>query len=89
MRLFRSYLGVLAHITGGQPPRGTELVIIEYKNSVNSESRGVFIKDGLMVLVTVYHKNIRSSRKAKIIHRYLPREVGELMLYYLWLVVPF
>jgi superfamily II DNA helicase RecQ len=89
MCLFRSYLGVLAHMSAGQPPRGTELVTIEYKNSVESESRGVFIEDGLMVLVTVYHKNIGSSRKAKIIHRYLPREVGELMLYYLWLVMPF
>ncbi|KFZ23520.1 hypothetical protein V502_02001 [Pseudogymnoascus sp. VKM F-4520 (FW-2644)] len=25
----------------------------------------------------------------KIIHRYLPREVGELLVYYLWLVLPF
>jgi len=25
----------------------------------------------------------------KVIHRYLPREVGELLVYYIWLVLPF
>ena len=42
-----------------------------------------------MVFVTTYHKNYRSSGKMKIIHRYLPREVGEVLLRYLWLVLPF
>jgi hypothetical protein len=89
MRAFREHLAALVHMTGGQPARGTELVTVEYKNSVESELRGVFIKDGLMAFVTAYHKNIGATSKAKIIHRYLPREVGELVLYYLWLVVPF
>jgi len=42
-----------------------------------------------MVYVTRYHKGIGASGKAKIIHRYLPQEVGELLFYYLWLVIPF
>ena len=29
------------------------------------------------------------SSNVKIIHRYLPREVGELVVYYMWLVLPF
>ena len=43
----------------------------------------MFIEDGLMVYVTIYYKGIGASGKAKIIHRYLPREVGELFFYYL------
>ena len=89
MRLFREYLLVLAHIIGRQPARGMELVTVQYKNSANGESRGIFIEDGLMVYMTRYYKGYRASRKAKIIYRYLPQEVGELLFYYLQLVILF
>jgi len=89
MQLFLEHLLVLKHLTGGLPARGTELVTVQYINSPNSEGRGIFIEDGLMVSVTMYHKGIGASAKAKVIHRYLPREVGELLFYYLWLVLPF
>jgi hypothetical protein len=61
-------LAVLVHITGGGPPRGTELVSIKYKNSANGDSRGIFIKDGAVVFITKYHKNIRQTGKGKVIH---------------------
>ena len=80
---------VLVHMTGGLPARGAELVTIQFKNSANGESRGVFVEDGMMAAVTMYHKGIGANKKAKIIHRYLPREVGELVLYHMWLVMPF
>ena len=89
MQVFREHLLVLVHMTGGLPARGTEVVTVQYMNSPNGESRGIFIEDGLMVYVTMYHKGVGASAKAKIIHRYLPREVGELLFYYLWLVIPF
>lgn len=76
-------------MAGGQPARGTELVTVTYMNMPNGEGRGVFVEDGLMVYVTRYHKGIGASGKAKVIHRYLPQEVGELMFYYLWMVLPF
>ena len=44
---------------------------------------------GLLAIVTAYHKGFGLSSKTKVIHRYLPREVGELVFYYLWLVQPF
>jgi hypothetical protein len=43
----------------------------------------------LVVYVTAYHKNIGSTGKSKVIHRYVPREVGELLVYYLWIALPF
>jgi len=47
------------------------------------------MEHGLMVYMTMYHKGIRASAKAKVIYQYLPREVGELLFYYLWLVMLF
>lgn len=51
--------------------------------------RNVFIEDGLVVVASKYHKGFYASNDVKIIHRYLPREVGELVVWYLWLVLPF
>ncbi|KAF1925610.1 uncharacterized protein M421DRAFT_38901, partial [Didymella exigua CBS 183.55] len=89
LRLFREHLLVLVHMTGGAPARGTELVTVTHTNMPNAESRGLFVEDGLMVYVTMYHKGIGQTGNAKVIHRYLPREVGELLFYYLWMVLPF
>ena len=50
--------------------------------------RNFIMENGLVGLVAQYHKGYRSSGNIKIIHRYLPREVGELLVYYLWLVLP-
>jgi hypothetical protein len=49
----------------------------------------MFIEDGMVVLVAWYYKGYQMSGDVKIIHRYLPREVGELLVWYLWLVLPF
>ncbi|KKZ66219.1 hypothetical protein EMCG_08055 [[Emmonsia] crescens] len=43
----------------------------------------------MVVFVTRYHKGFHASNDIKVIHRYLPREVGELVVWYLWLVLPF
>lgn len=89
MRRFREHLLVAMHMTGGQPARGTELVTTTYRNQPNGQSRGIFVEDGLMAYVTLYHKGIGQTRQAKVVHRYLPQEVGELLFYYLWMVLPF
>jgi hypothetical protein len=86
---FREKLLLILHMVGGQPARATELIGMRYANTKQGGLRNIFIHRGMMVFVTTYHKNYRSSGKMKIIHRYLPREVGELLLRYLWLVLPF
>lgn len=89
MKSFRAQLLVLRHMSGGQPARGTELVTVQYKNGADGDVRGLFVEDGLAVFVTMYSKTMGMSAKAKVIHRYLPREVGELAVYYVWLAIPF
>lgn len=51
--------------------------------------RNVFVEHGLLTTVTSYHKGYSIQGSTKIIHRYAPRPVSELLIYYLWLIVPF
>ncbi|KAG9196738.1 hypothetical protein G6514_006694, partial [Epicoccum nigrum] len=75
---FREKLVVLMHITGGQPARGTEMMSVRHSNTIEGGHRNIFIEDGMVVFATRYHKGYKVSSDIKIIHRYLPREVGEL-----------
>ncbi len=51
--------------------------------------QGLFVKDRLVVFVTIYNKTIEISTKAKVIHRYLLHKVGKLAIYYIQLAIPF
>lgn len=77
---FRGKLLALMHITGGQPARGPEILSIRHRNTVQGGHRNLFIEDGMVVFVTRYHKGYEVTGDVKIIHRYLPREVGELVV---------
>jgi len=90
IRRFKEELMVLVHMTAGAPARATELISIQRENGASARSqRGVFIDNGMVVMVTDYHKGFSASQSFKIVHRYVPREVGELVVYYLWLIEPF
>ncbi|TIA28291.1 hypothetical protein D6C78_10812 [Aureobasidium pullulans] len=90
VRTFKEELFVLIHLTAGAPARGTEILSIQHQNGQDSRAqRGIFINQGMIAFVTSYHKGYSTSQKVKIIHRYVPKEVGELVVYYLWLVEPF
>ncbi|KAF4974240.1 hypothetical protein FDECE_18691, partial [Fusarium decemcellulare] len=41
------------------------------------------------MLVAGYHKGFSKSERLKVIHRFLPREISILVIYYLWLVLPY
>ena len=86
---FREDLLLVVHITGGQPGRAPEILSIRFTNTIQGQHRNVVIENGMVVFVTRYHKGYNISGDVKIIHRYLPRPVGELVVYYLWLVVSF
>jgi hypothetical protein len=86
---FLERLLLLVHITSGQPPRGTELPSLQYCNSAHGRRRNVFIENGLVTFVTFCYKGYSITNSTKVIHRYLPQEVSELLVYYLWLVLPF
>ncbi|KAK4984678.1 hypothetical protein LTR66_008410 [Elasticomyces elasticus] len=90
VKKFKEELIVLVHMTTGAPARSTELVSIQGQNGKDARShRGVFVDNGLVAFVTAYHKGFSASQSMKIIHRFMPSEVGELVVYLLWLIEPF
>ncbi|KAJ5131322.1 uncharacterized protein N7515_007361 [Penicillium bovifimosum] len=74
---FRRKLSVLVHICSGQPARAPELLSIRHRNTDAGGVRNIFIEDGLVAIATAYHKGFHATHDAKIIHRYLPREIGD------------
>jgi len=48
-----------------------------------TNQRGIFINNSMVDFITSYHKGFNHSLKSKIIHRYVPKEVRELIVYYL------
>ena len=80
---------LLVHIKSGQPARGTEILSLRCVNTVHGHRRSVFINNSMVSTVTTYHKGCNVTGSTKIVHQYRPKEVGELLVYYLWLVRPF
>ena len=90
VRKFKEALFVLIHLSAGAPARGTEMTSILCENDASGVGyRGVFVEGGLVAFVTTYHKGYSFSKHVKTIHRYVPREVSELVVYFLALARPF
>jgi superfamily II DNA helicase RecQ len=85
---FRKHLLALVYLTGGQSMRATELINICYKNTASGGIRNVFLDGGLVNIYTKYHKGAMLTDSIKPNFHHTPREVGELLVYYLWMVVP-
>ena len=85
---FRELLLFCVHVTGGQPARGTEITTIRFRNGFQQD-RNVFAIQGHMVFITRYHKSQSQFDKPKVIPRFLPWRVGQMMAVYLAYVQPF
>ena len=86
---FQELLLFCCHFTGGQPSRAPEILSVRHRNSPGGGIRNIGVENGLMFYVPKTHKNYMATGNVKIVHHWLPREVGDLMMYYLWLVLPF
>ncbi|KAK4893307.1 hypothetical protein LTR49_028508 [Elasticomyces elasticus] len=86
VRRFKKELIVLVYLSGGAPAQATELISIQHQNGQHSQGqRGVFIQDGMAAFVTQYHKGYSASKRIKVVRRFVPREVSEVVVYYLCL----
>lgn len=72
----------LVHTTGGQPARGTEIATARHRNGF-LQDRNVFVMDGQVVFVSRYHKTQSLWDKPRVIPRFLPWRVGQLIGIYL------
>jgi hypothetical protein len=84
---FFKKMSVLIYMTGGQPPRVTELNTLALQ-SVKGMKRGVFWAYNTMCLVQRYYKTRSVEIKDKMIVRFLPLELAKLTLKFITLVVP-
>lgn len=87
MEQFLERLLLLTHLIAGQPARASELLHLRQSNTVCGRLCSIFIEHGLVSTVTAYHKGYNMANSTKIIHRYLPVKVSELVVYYLWLIL--
>lgn len=85
---FLDRLMILVHMTSGQPARGRELMSIRWRNTPELV-RNIQIVKGEVVFYTRYHKAITMTEKSRVISRFLPYEVGRLIVAYLSWVLPF
>lgn len=86
---FLQCLAGLFHYSSGQPARGTELLSIHHENPGNGMLRNIFLYQGLVAVVPQYHKGYNRDKSLKVVYRFLPRSIGSLFVWYLWLVRPF
>ncbi|XP_022163480.1 uncharacterized protein LOC111028984 [Myzus persicae] len=90
VRRWKEEMLVLVHMSAGAPARATELVSVQQVNGENARChRGIMIDQGMVAFITSYHKGFSASQSQKCVHRFVPQEVGELVVYYLWLIEPF
>lgn len=79
---FKNVLFVLMHICGGAPARGPEVPYDRARQRC-SEHANIFVVDGRVVFVTAYHKSRAITGQHKVIPRFLPSRVGQLLVVYL------
>lgn len=85
---FREQLLLLVHLTSGSPARAQELLRLTFRNCSETAGRSVFWLDGHVALVTSFHLTKCTKSRVKVIYRFLPDQVGALLIQYLWLVLP-
>ena len=86
---FRKQLLVAVHLLAGQPARATELLVVRLINTPNGGLRNMYIRDNQVCIQTGYHKSYAITKQAKLISRFLPRELTPSFVRYLWMVLPF
>jgi superfamily II DNA or RNA helicase len=86
---FRKLLLVITHLLSGQPARTTEILSMRHANTPYGGVRNVFLQGKMLCLVAFYHKGYSLHGQVKVVHRYLPKEVGVLFVRYLTIVLPF
>lgn len=82
---FLEHLLVLVHLTGGLPARAPELISLRHCN--DEEPRNVMVHDGQVMLLTGYHK-MQYASGSRLVCRFLPAAVGDLLVTYLAAVLP-
>jgi superfamily II DNA helicase RecQ len=85
---FLELLMVCVHVTSGQPGRGSEITTMRHRNGL-LQDRNIFVMDGQVMTVVRYHKSQSQWDKPKVVPRFLPPRLGQIMVMYLAYLQPF
>ncbi|KAF1359100.1 hypothetical protein EJ07DRAFT_122194, partial [Lizonia empirigonia] len=91
MRQMDRFLELLlcsVHVTSGQPGQGSEITTIRHRNGM-LQDRNMFVADGQIMTVVRYHKSQSQWDKPKMVPRFLPPQLGQVMTLYLVYIQPF
>jgi hypothetical protein len=84
---FLEKMAIAIHITYGQPARAEEFATVMIKNQLNG-MWGIYWSRERVMIIIGYNKTCLTNGKNKLIVRFLPEEVGDLLIKYLILVRP-
>ncbi|KAF9729764.1 hypothetical protein PMIN01_12628 [Paraphaeosphaeria minitans] len=76
------------HIDEGMPGRGTEITSMRFRNGA-LQDRNLFVMDGQIMTVVRYYKSQSQFDKPKVIPRFLPSRLSQVLVVYLAYVQPF
>lgn len=88
LEVFIEHLLLLIYLTGGQPPRGTDLSLIQYVNS-SYRRRNAFVTGGRAMITNGSRKSCAATGYDSIVARFLPFDVGQMLVAFLTEVHPF
>jgi hypothetical protein len=77
-----SLLFPLGLISKGADGRGKEVLLVRYKNAVEN-MRNIFLVDGQVMIVSCYSKTQAVTDQEKVIPRFLPLRIAQLVVAYL------
>jgi superfamily II DNA or RNA helicase len=79
---------VSKHMGSGPPGRGDEIAPLRFRNGI-LQARNFYIVDGRLVSVTRYHKSQAMFGEPKVIPRFIPWRLAQVIVVYLVYVQPF
>ena len=79
---FLELLLVCVHITSGQLGRGSKVTTMRHRNSVLQDCN-IFVTDRHIITVVRYYKSQSQQNKPKIVPRFLPPQVRQIIAVYL------
>jgi superfamily II DNA helicase RecQ len=85
---FLELLLASVHVMYGQPGRGSEITTIRHRNGL-LQDRNTFVAAALLMIVVRYYKSQSQWDKPKVVPRFLPPQLGEVMAVYLAYLQPF
>jgi hypothetical protein len=79
---------VCVHMTSRQPGRGSKVTTMRHRNRV-LQDRNIFVIDGQVITIVCYYKSQLQWDKLKVIPRFLPQQLRQVIVVYLAYLQPF